>query len=200
MTIESRWKYHLKSSKEERNKNRPLYQAFKKYGVDNFIIETIEECSLEESSLREIYWINYYNTYNGDGYNATLGGEGRVCYNYDSIIETYRFLQNITETAKTLNIHISTVKNALDSKEVQSISSQNCLKKKLSKPILMFDLQNNYIQSWESIRDAARWIQSLDSSKRINLSGVATHIVKVCKNKANSAYGYKWKYENVDNN
>lgn len=196
MTIETRWKYHLKHIKEKRNINRPLYQAFNKYGIENFSITMVEECIEEEASEKEIYWINYYNTYLGEGYNATIGGDGRVCYNYDLIINTYNNIQNITETAKLLNIHISTVKHALDSRGIKIILSQEVLKEKMSKPILMFDLKGNYIKSWNSIKEASRWIQSLDSKKRTSLSGISTHIVKVCKNKAQTAYGYKWEYKN----
>lgn len=198
--IEERWKKHLRSAREERNTNRPLYQAFHKYGTENFFIEKIEECPNEISNEREIYWISFYNTFHGEGYNVTLGGEGRVCYDYDLIVNVYNNLQNITETAKILNINISTVKTALISKGIQSISSQQCIKNKMSKPILMLDLNENYIKSWNSIRDASRWIQSLEPKNRTNLSGVSTHIVKVCKNKANTAYGYKWKYKSVDSN
>ena len=52
-----------------------FHDAIKKYGIENFdyeVIERIEESLLSE---REIYWINYYDTFN-NGYNLTLGGEG----------------------------------------------------------------------------------------------------------------------------
>lgn len=53
-----------------------LKQAIKKYGIDNFVKEIIEECYNEQQWLeREIYWIDYYNAIN-DGYNIALGGNG----------------------------------------------------------------------------------------------------------------------------
>jgi group I intron endonuclease len=53
-----------------------LKQSIKKYGIDNFIKEIIEECYDEQHWLeREIYWISYYNSKN-DGYNIALGGNG----------------------------------------------------------------------------------------------------------------------------
>lgn len=51
-----------------------LYQAIKKYGFENFTIEILETCEPELLNDREIYWINYYDTFN-NGYNATTGGE-----------------------------------------------------------------------------------------------------------------------------
>ena len=57
-----------------------------KYGIENFIIEEIEEVDVKELSIREIYWIEYYNSYK-NGYNATLGGDGKILYDYDLIAE-----------------------------------------------------------------------------------------------------------------
>lgn len=49
-------------------------QAIQKYGIDAFDYEVLEECSLEELDEREKYWIQYFNTYKGFGYNCNAGG------------------------------------------------------------------------------------------------------------------------------
>jgi hypothetical protein len=49
----------------------------RKYGIENFHIEQIEEVANDQLNEREKYWISYYNTY-FDGYNSTLGGEGSL--------------------------------------------------------------------------------------------------------------------------
>ena len=85
-TIKERWGEHISESKSERAKNRPIYRAINKYGIENFSIELVEEVDIKELSDKEIYWIGYYDTYN-NGYNATLGGDGRILYDYDSIKE-----------------------------------------------------------------------------------------------------------------
>ena len=41
--------------KEKEKENRPLYKAFLKYGISNFKIEVLEECSFEILSKREVY-------------------------------------------------------------------------------------------------------------------------------------------------
>jgi hypothetical protein len=47
----------------------------RKYGIDNFLFEVVEECSLEELNNREKYWIKYYDSHNPlNGYNLTDGG------------------------------------------------------------------------------------------------------------------------------
>ena len=63
------------------NSNRPLYNAFSKYGLENFIIEEIEKIPNNLLNEREQYWIKYYDTYN-NGYNATLGGDATILYDY----------------------------------------------------------------------------------------------------------------------
>lgn len=45
-----------------------------KYGPEHFHIELIEETDNPEE--RERYWIQYYGSYH-NGYNATLGGDGK---------------------------------------------------------------------------------------------------------------------------
>jgi hypothetical protein len=47
-----------------------------KYGNEHFHIEEVEECPLEILSEREKYWIKYFFSYE-NGYNATMGGDGK---------------------------------------------------------------------------------------------------------------------------
>lgn len=56
-----------------KNSDYPLYQAFRKYGIENFSFEVIEECSIAALDEREIYWIDYFDSYY-HGYNQTTGG------------------------------------------------------------------------------------------------------------------------------
>ena len=73
--IEKRWYKHryLASSGFDRH----LYNAMRKYGIDNFHIEVIEECPEEELDEREKHWIQQYNSTDRNyGYNKSFGGEG----------------------------------------------------------------------------------------------------------------------------
>ena len=54
-TIEERFKEHLKESIRERSKNRPLYNAMNKYGIEHFYIELLEECDINILSQQEQY-------------------------------------------------------------------------------------------------------------------------------------------------
>ncbi len=73
--IEKRFEEHKSQYNSVQNYNKTLYRAFRKYGLNNFSFEIIEETSLENMFNREKYWINFYNSYK-EGYNETLGGEG----------------------------------------------------------------------------------------------------------------------------
>lgn len=72
--IEHRFQEHKKLYNWKREKNKILYQAFQKYGIENFTFEIIETCKKEELDKKEQYWINFYNSYK-NGYNMTSGGE-----------------------------------------------------------------------------------------------------------------------------
>ena len=82
LSIKARWKQHIKDSKKEQCETRPLYRAIRKYGAEHFSICKIDTGHGNELNSREQYWIQYYNTYE-DGYNATLGGDGKILYDYE---------------------------------------------------------------------------------------------------------------------
>ena len=71
--IYARWKSHWKETRY--GSNTPLHNTMRKYGKEDFDFEIIEECQQKDINEREIYWINFYNSYN-EGFNLTTGGEG----------------------------------------------------------------------------------------------------------------------------
>lgn len=72
VNIEKRWTKHRKASE---TLDYPIYRAMRKYSLENFSFEIIEECSLSELDKRESFWIQFYNSaLQEKGYNLTLGG------------------------------------------------------------------------------------------------------------------------------
>lgn len=74
------------------NQNSALHNAMRKYGIDNFTFEVIEEVPDDiDLNDREKYWINFYHTYVKDplcnGYNLTEGGEGTPGFSRPQSIE-----------------------------------------------------------------------------------------------------------------
>jgi hypothetical protein len=92
-----------------------LYQAFNKYGIENFNFEEIEEIENSLLDEREKYWINYFDSYK-NGYNSTLGGRLVELYNWDlnEIIELYDKLRSARKVAAVLGCDHSTIDNLLN--------------------------------------------------------------------------------------
>lgn len=75
--IPRRFLEHRSPNEWKRTPNKPLYIAFKKYGLENFTFEVIEKCSKDELNNKEKYWIAKLDTQNPNkGYNITAGGDG----------------------------------------------------------------------------------------------------------------------------
>ena len=64
-----RWRQHKSHSKK---RNTKLYYAMRKYGIENFLFEVLEECNENTINDKEIYYISSLNPY----YNMTAGGDG----------------------------------------------------------------------------------------------------------------------------
>lgn len=53
-----------------------IHQAIRKHGEKNFEWSIIDQAySQEDLDDKEIYWIDYYDTYGNGGYNGALGGQ-----------------------------------------------------------------------------------------------------------------------------
>ena len=195
-SIEERWKEHCKDRK--RFTDRPLYRAMNKYGVENFKIEKLEEVSTdEEACAREEFWINYYNLYKC-GYNATKGGDGRTYIDYDLVISTYEKFKNQKKTAEFLNISVDTVRKILKSNKQQITSSQEVIKKEYGEKVDMYDLSENYIKSFTSLRDAGKYLIDNNLTK-CKLTTIRTHISEVCRGKRKTAANFIWKFSDKNN-
>ena len=197
-TIEKRFKEHCNDSKKERCEKRPLYDAMNKYGIENFTVEKVEEVENDEiASEREIYWINKLRTYIGfndcNGYNATLGGDSKRIYDYQIIAKKYSELKSQKETAKYFQCDVETVKKACQENNIEIISSQQIAKDAQKKCVKMYDLENNFIQEFETLKDAAIWVieNKLTTSNKID--GVRSSIRKACNGQYKKAFNHIWK-------
>ena len=73
-TLKERWQNHKGCVKSD---PRHLYRSMRKYGIENFKIEIVEETdSLEKLAQLEDYYINLYNSRDPNiGYNLSAGGQ-----------------------------------------------------------------------------------------------------------------------------
>lgn len=189
-SIEKRFKEHCADAFKDRNEKRPLYAAMRKYGIEHFHIELIEETDNPEE--REVFWIENKRSFK-NGYNATIGGDGKHYIDYDLVISTYKELNSIIDTALKLNIHRDSVSNILRQNNIPIISSSEINLKKFGKITNMYSLEDEFLRSFPSTNEAARYMveNNLTGCKQ---STIKQHITEVCTGRRKTAAKYKWKY------
>lgn len=178
-SIEKRFKEHCRDAFKRKNEKRPLYDAMKKYGVEHFSVELVEETDNPEE--REQYWIKYYDSYH-NGYNATLGGDGKswLILPEEEILDNYQKGNiPINKLSQQYNCDKDSIKKILKKNNIKIKDGSFFDRKKVA----MLDKDNEKIIAiYNSITEA----------EKIHPTG--KHISEVCSGKRKSAGGYKWKY------
>lgn len=64
--IESRWEHHLTALRHNKHRNAHLQNSWNKYGANCFIFSILEECSIDELTEREQYYIDLYGGLNSN--------------------------------------------------------------------------------------------------------------------------------------
>ncbi len=189
ITPEIRFKRHKSESKKEKKKDRPLYRAFRKYGIENFSLETLEECNEgQELCNKEIYYIEKYDTFR-NGYNCTIGGDGKSYLDYDLIYKTYLECgRSYRKTAQILNISAKELSVKLKSRYGEPTHDSGFPRRI---PVLMFSKEGKLLKEFEYSDLAVEYLQkenpNIKSSRTIN---------KACRGTRKTAHGYLWKYKN----
>ena len=112
-TVEKRFKEHISDARNKAHMDRPLYRAIRKYGIENFIIETLEEC--DNAVEREVFWIKHYNTFGNSGYNATIGGDGKPWINIPLVLAALEFNDyRCARVSDLLGYSVSSIKEIAD--------------------------------------------------------------------------------------
>lgn len=116
-TVEFRWRQH-----QHKKDGCYFHNSIQKYGADNFTVETLEECDYKDLDSREIYYIAKYDTFN-NGYNTTIGGDGRrkiiTDNQYDEIRELYLSGFSSNKIAELYKVDKATILKILHSMKVK---------------------------------------------------------------------------------
>jgi group I intron endonuclease len=178
--------------------NSHLQRAFNKYGEDNFIFEILEECDIQYCRTQEQYWINMLNVTNRNfGYNilSIPGSRLNIKHTQESkdkmsksnigrkITEKTRQKMRIASKERLIK-YADKYKNFGGRPSDESIIK---IKEALSKKVYKYDLENNFIEEYNSVTEAVL----LNNIKRNNLSNIAD----CCRGKRKTANGFKWKYK-----
>lgn len=212
-TVKIRFTQHINDSKRE-NTNTILYRAFKKYGVDNFIVDTIKEYScINEKDLidilnkEEIMYIAKYNSTYPNGYNMQDGGKSPTksmmtpVDKYDlsgNYICSYKSASDASNACGVSTGHshiIECCKGKLHTcygfiwrYHGESFDKYSYNKDKRTRSVSVYDLQYNIIGIYDTIKNAM-----LDVMHEYDIRKMS-HICSCCSGVRNKAYGYIWKY------
>ena len=192
-SITKRFKEHCQDYKKERNDKRPLYIAFNKYGIENFIVEKLIQCEPDELDSYEKLFIDKLDTYK-NGYNATKGGDGSILFNYNEIINLYKKGNSMTKIASIIHCCTDTISKVIHMYNIP-INKILCGSCKLPKKVIQLNKETkDPLLTFDSIADAARWLVDNGYAKTYN-GGVRQKICNCCIGKLKTAYKFKWKYK-----
>lgn len=199
--IYNRWYTHKSKLNTNKHHSKHLQKAWNKYGEDFFDFYIIELCDEDFLNEKEIYWINYYNTYY-DGYNETFGGEGyarqtRKIYQYSFNGDFIKEWDSVYELEKELGYKESTIRNACNNNEhcsaygyqwsyekLDNIGEYNTVTQK--KHVYQYDKKGNFIKVYTSILSVEE-----DGFSYGNVGNC-------CKGIRQSCNGYVWSYTPLD--
>ncbi len=72
---DGRFRCHVSEAfSTKKNQSHYLNNAIRKYGVEDFVVDLIEYCQIDEANDKEIYYIKHYNSLFPNGYNLKNGG------------------------------------------------------------------------------------------------------------------------------
>jgi len=79
--LHKRLTQHKNLLNTNRHPNPHLQYSYNKYGAEGFYFEVIENCKINMLNNREIYWMNYYKSFDkSKGYNITAVNEELTSY------------------------------------------------------------------------------------------------------------------------
>ena len=187
-SIEARWRQHRDDAHTQTKNHRPLYSAIRKYGIEHFSIEQVEEVQTDEIACeREKYWIEHYGSFK-NGYNATKGGDGCQYADYDLIYALFKEGKTGKENCQITGYTDKTVTNALIQAGTTA-AERRARGRTNSQAVFMLDMKTlEILKSFPSYAEAERFLEKPGSRR---------HISEVCRGKRQTAYGYKWKMADI---
>jgi len=188
--VATRWYKHVSDANSD--SIFPIHNAIRKYGKENFQIETIhllsEDCDYEDLKNYERFWIAHYDSYNREiGYNLTLGGDGTFgrFHSEETRDKIRQKAIGRKRSEESVEKQKQTIKRNGYSKEILNIRSENG--RRTRKAVLQLSITGDLINEFSSISEAAQEI-GLD---RRTINSVLTN----SKPNHVTAGGFKWEYK-----
>lgn len=175
----------------KRSKKSCVGKAIRKYGIDNFKIEIIDNAnSIEELNEKEIYYIKKYNSMD-EGYNLCEGGNNTKGYNHTQEAKI-KMSKNHGKYYKEKNSfygkhHTEETRKKMsekwhedEEKYKKRVEHLNKVRYDCSRKVRCITTNEEF----NSIKEAC---------KKYNISDVS-YISRVCRGKKKSCFGLKFEY------
>lgn len=201
--IEERWKEHL--TEVRLNRGFAIHHFIRSKNIQDFTIELLEKT--ENLNEAEKKWIKKLHTHISEqGYNLTQGGETCSeklkipCYQYNLDGNFLQSYESISAAARAVGGSTGNLTKAIYGKIHQAYGFRWSNEKMdnigplpnnytgVAKPIYQYDLEGNFIRSYQSSKEAGRILKKSQG----NISSAAN-------GKRKTAYGYKWSYDYIMN-
>ena len=191
-SAEERWKEHKRSININHPNciNKTLYKAMRKYGIENFTFEVLQDNieTYEQLDKAEIYWINYYNSF-VKGYNETFGGQRyhKILPNKE-IIEDYYKTRSARKTALKFGINNNTVDDILNSNNIPRFTFRQAAGQRIAIS------KDNFYKEFDSVKDCAEWFVENKICKTTKVESVRTSLKNA---RRGNGYYYGYFIENI---
>ena len=217
LNIKERWTQHKTAARNLQNRNNAhsiLYPAMRKYGIDNFYLEILEDdVPNEKLNEREAYWIKYYNSVRPGGYNISSGGNIGEQYKHSiyqldkDTLEIINEFDSLVSASRDTGIYLTGIQRVLSKVLITAGGYRWCYQEKYDEykknpPMSSINAKKNnttllrkvnqidpateeVIKEWNSVREAA---------ETLNINNKSIYKV-LCG--ANKTYkGFIWRYSN----
>lgn len=211
-----RWYDHkYEGQQEEHRYQSHLYNAMKKYEIDNFSFEIIEECDRDKLDERERFWIFELNTLSPNGYNILPGGkklfgENNPFYGKTHTEETRKIL---SEKHKGMydgeknpmygKHHTDETKEKIKQKNIEKGMYEYHSNRMMNNrtwenhikvnPIVMINHKKKNVLLFYTISSAGRFLKDMGISDAKNPDGIIRRCLKN-SNGRKTAYDCEWIY------
>lgn len=208
-----RWMAHKNQGKIS---EYPLYRAMRKYGIDSFKFEIIEETTTDFVNEREVYWIKQLNSLSPNGYNLTPGGEALYgennpfygkCHTEETkkiLSEKHKGIYNgennpmygkhHTDESKQKIIQKNLDKNMYEHHRQRMKNNRAWENSVPIKPIVAINHDEKKILLFYTIAQAGRYVKQIGLSKAKWPHNIIKKYLKNDNLKGKIIYGFQWIY------
>ena len=177
-------------TEHRRRSESVIDKAIKKYGIENFSVEVIDEATTaEELDVKEIYWVEHYQSMIPNGYNQCYGGKTSVGFHHRA--ESKAKMSNAKKDAYNgPNNPFYGKKHSDESKKKMSQKRKNMAH--LTDEQIKHVRESHHVKKVRNIETQEVFSSIKEAAEKHNIP--PTHITRVCKGKRKSTGGYHWEY------